>query len=165
MAFGEEHKNPGAWSESKPSTLRTFLFSDNPDPKRRMVQARITQSRTIAKDNQAMSFANMLQEKVGDTDGIYMLYYAEFVVYTQSLSFNIPKKAEQYYGALRTWWRMICEEEDEAECYVFFRENVNMAVSTEWRNAQKDAQKIWKPTEEDWFDEEDQDGEEETDPN
>lgn len=164
MVFSEEHKNARAWDESKPSALRTFLFSENPNPKKRMVQARIIQSRTIERDNRAMSFASMLQERLSDTDGIYMLYYAEFLMYTQSLAFNIPKKAEPHYGSLREWWRMVCEEDDDIECYTYFRENINMVISTEWRNAQKDAQKIWKPSDEDWFDEDESENEE-TDPN
>lgn len=138
-----------------------FLFRDQ---KRKMVTGTFVSFKNVGRDTEVIKLVSQLQEQTGRDDGMFMVYYATRRIYTLELEFDWHPEAPSYYTALEKYWEAAQRGESEAELYLFYIENITNRVGTEWMAALDAAQKLWKPSEEGWDDEVDEEGRE-TDPN
>lgn len=136
-------------------TLEKFLFRSD---SRQMVAGEFINYRTVGRDADVVKLVAEIKEKSGRDDGMFTLYYATRKVYTINLHFDWHPQAPKSYRALEDWWNMVQNGEAEEELYMFYIENVHNIVGQEWQAALESAQFIWKPSEEGWADEVDENG-------
>ena len=113
-----------------------------------MVVADIFKFRNVERDSRAIALANMLREQVGRDDGAFYVYYAQRIVYSDAMHFSWHPEAPQEFQNLETFWNMVESGEPEAECYMYYIQNISNSVSNAWQNAVEAAHTLWKPPEE-----------------
>lgn len=135
--------------------LEKFLFRGD---KRKMVTGEFIAYRNVGRDANVVKLVSKIQEETGREDGMFTIFYATRRVYTADLYFNWHPQTPYYYRALEDYWRMVQDGESDAECYMFYIDNIHNEVGKEWNAALEAAQYIWKPPEEGWDDETDEEG-------